>query len=200
MSTKNSKNLLKTICKPHVGCGCGKPELSDVYEPTPKPKKATISSGHSPCSKTCNRSTSCSSSAAERNVGSSSNEDYNCTSTTTLSFKVNDSSESETDPKISKVLSPCPKIVDSIAVVKDSNDPYQDFRHSMLQMIMEKEIYSKDDLKELLNCFLQLNSPCHHDIIVQAFTEIWNDDQKAKLCVRHDDDQGGDDQPHESTV
>ncbi|KAJ0088760.1 hypothetical protein Patl1_32676 [Pistacia atlantica] len=44
----------------------------------------------------------------------------------------------------------------------------------MLQMILEKEIYSKDDLKELLNCFLQLNSPYHHEIIVRAFTEIWN--------------------------
>ncbi|KAH7554146.1 hypothetical protein JRO89_XS12G0120100 [Xanthoceras sorbifolium] len=46
--------------------------------------------------------------------------------------------------------------------------------HSMLQMILENEIYSKEDLKELLNCFLQLNSPYHHEIIVRAFTEIWN--------------------------
>ncbi|KAK4396576.1 Transcription repressor OFP6 [Sesamum angolense] len=62
----------------------------------------------------------------------------------------------------------------SVAVEKDSDDPYLDFRQSMLQMILEKEIYSKDDLKELLNCFLQLNSPYYHGIIVRAFTEIWN--------------------------
>ncbi|CAH1436591.1 unnamed protein product [Lactuca virosa] len=62
----------------------------------------------------------------------------------------------------------------SLAVEKDSNDPYVDFRESMLQMIREKEIYGKDDLRELLNCFLQLNSPYYHGIIVRAFTEIWN--------------------------
>ncbi|KAL8132103.1 hypothetical protein AgCh_007846 [Apium graveolens] len=63
---------------------------------------------------------------------------------------------------------------ESLAVEKDSEDPYLDFRQSMLQMILENEIYSKNDLKELLNCFLQLNSPYHHGIIVRAFTEIWN--------------------------
>ncbi|XP_059311380.1 transcription repressor OFP6-like [Lycium ferocissimum] len=66
------------------------------------------------------------------------------------------------------------KIVGSVAVVKDSDDPFKDFRQSMLQMIMEKEIYSCDDLNELLNCFLKLNSSSHHDVIVQAFMEIWN--------------------------
>ncbi|KAL9664168.1 hypothetical protein QQ045_019566 [Rhodiola kirilowii] len=63
---------------------------------------------------------------------------------------------------------------DGLAVEKDSDDPYLDFRQSMLQMIVENEIYSKDDLRELLNCFLQLNSPYHHGIIIRAFTEIWN--------------------------
>ncbi|KAM2242475.1 hypothetical protein ACFX1S_009428 [Malus domestica] len=46
-------------------------------------------------------------------------------------------------------------------------------RHSMLHMILENEIYSKDDLRELLNCFLQLNFPYNHDIIIRVFTEIW---------------------------
>ena len=63
---------------------------------------------------------------------------------------------------------------EGLAVEKDSDDPYLDFRHSMLQMILENEIYSKEDLRELLNCFLQLNSPYHHGVIVRAFTEIWN--------------------------
>lgn len=61
-----------------------------------------------------------------------------------------------------------------MAVEKDSDDPYLDFRRSMLQMILENEIYSKDGLRELLNCFLQLNSPQHHGVIVRAFTDIWN--------------------------
>nr|GMD88058.1 transcription repressor OFP6-like [Ipomoea batatas] len=61
---------------------------------------------------------------------------------------------------------------EGVAVEKDSSDPYLDFRQSMLQMILERNIYSKDDLKVLLNCFLQLNSPYYHGIIVRAFTEI----------------------------
>ncbi|XP_060177071.1 transcription repressor OFP8-like [Lycium barbarum] len=63
---------------------------------------------------------------------------------------------------------------ESVAVEKDSDDPYVDFRQSMLQMILAKEIYSKEELRELLNCFLQLNSPYYHGIIVRAFTEIWH--------------------------
>ncbi|KAL4324916.1 hypothetical protein GQ457_11G008310 [Hibiscus cannabinus] len=63
---------------------------------------------------------------------------------------------------------------ESLAVEKESDDPYLDFRYSMLQMILEKEIYSKDELKELLRCFLKLNSPYYHGIIVTAFTDIWN--------------------------
>ncbi|TYG39050.1 hypothetical protein ES288_D13G272500v1 [Gossypium darwinii] len=71
-----------------------------------------------------------------------------------------------------------PKIMDSIMVVKDSHDPYLDFRHSMLQMIEEKHIYSADELQELLQCFLELNSPCHHRVIVEAFMAI----SRRKLC------------------
>ncbi|CAK9320198.1 unnamed protein product [Citrullus colocynthis] len=63
---------------------------------------------------------------------------------------------------------------ESVAVEKDSDDPYLDFRHSMVQMILENEIYSKEDLRGLLRCFLQLNSPSHHGIIVRAFSEIWD--------------------------
>ncbi|KAJ6382445.1 hypothetical protein OIU77_030984 [Salix suchowensis] len=63
---------------------------------------------------------------------------------------------------------------ESVAIEKDSDDPYLDFRHSMLQMILEKQIYSKDDLRQLLDCFLQLNSPYCHGVIIKAFTEIWN--------------------------
>ncbi|KVH90613.1 transcription repressor OFP6-like [Cynara cardunculus var. scolymus] len=69
----------------------------------------------------------------------------------------------------------------SLAVEKDSDDPYVDFRESMLQMIMEKEIYGREDLRELLNCFLQLNSPYYHGIIIRAFTEIWNNVLSFKL-------------------
>ncbi|XP_030521053.2 transcription repressor OFP6-like [Rhodamnia argentea] len=73
------------------------------------------------------------------------------------------------------VVSPCRKITNSVAMAKESEDPYEDFKRSMLQMVFEKEIHSKHDLRELLNCFLQLNPPAHHDVISRAFAEIWND-------------------------
>ncbi|MQL77661.1 hypothetical protein Taro_010075 [Colocasia esculenta] len=65
-------------------------------------------------------------------------------------------------------------VAESVAVVKDSQDPYMDFGDSMLQMILEKEIYAWEDLRELLHRFLALNSPCHHDAILRAFSEIYN--------------------------
>ncbi|KAE8651102.1 hypothetical protein Csa_001266 [Cucumis sativus] len=68
----------------------------------------------------------------------------------------------------------------SVAVEKDSNDPYVDFRQSMLQMILENEIYTQEGLRELLSCFLHLNSPCNHGIIIRAFAEIWD----SVFCAR----------------
>ncbi|KAK1550518.1 hypothetical protein Q3G72_020360 [Acer saccharum] len=65
------------------------------------------------------------------------------------------------------------KVKDSFAVVKSSRDPYNDFRTSMVEMIIEKQIFSAKDLEQLLQCFLSLNSYHHHRIILEVFTEIW---------------------------
>ncbi|KAA0046568.1 hypothetical protein IC582_004124 [Cucumis melo] len=65
------------------------------------------------------------------------------------------------------------KVKDSFAVVKKSSDPYNDFRMSMLEMIVEKQIFSAKDLEQLLQCFLSLNSHHHHNVILEVFTEIW---------------------------
>ncbi|EHA8592366.1 transcription repressor OFP8 [Cocos nucifera] len=67
------------------------------------------------------------------------------------------------------------RIEESVAVVKESNDPLGDFRRSMLQMIVEEEIVDGEELRELLRRFLSLNSPCHHDLILRAFVEIWDE-------------------------
>lgn len=63
---------------------------------------------------------------------------------------------------------------DSFAVVKKSEDPYEDFKRSMMDMIWEKQMFEEGDLEQLLQCFLSLNSPRHHKVIVDAFAEIWN--------------------------
>lgn len=65
------------------------------------------------------------------------------------------------------------KVRESFAVVKKSEDPYEDFKRSMLEMVMGKQMFEASDLEELLQCFLTLNSRQYHGIIVEAFSEIW---------------------------
>ncbi|KAK3007039.1 hypothetical protein RJ639_016658 [Escallonia herrerae] len=174
MSSNNKRRLLDKIFKTSRGCGCGRPKLSDVIQPKPKPTpKASIDSKSS-------LHHSSSSSWERSGCGHSVNDDDEDYTSTTFSLNINtpsstlSPSQHENDPNCSQTVSPCPKICNSVAVVKDSDDPYVDFRQSMLQMILEKGIYSKGDLQKLLILFLQLNSPSHHQIIVQAFVEIWN--------------------------
>ncbi|GMI82512.1 ARABIDOPSIS THALIANA OVATE FAMILY PROTEIN 7, ovate family protein 7 [Hibiscus trionum] len=65
------------------------------------------------------------------------------------------------------------KVSESVAVITKSEDPYEDFKRSMLEMILEKQMFEAKDLEQLLQCFLSLNSSQHHEIIVEAFAEIW---------------------------
>eukprot|EP01018_Ginkgo_biloba_P016792 Gb_20898 [translate_table: standard] len=74
------------------------------------------------------------------------------------------------------------KIGESVVVVKSSEDPYMDFRSSMLQMIFEKQIFKASELIELLECFLSLNSREHHGLIIRVFTEIC--EKNFKVCNR----------------
>ncbi|KAK3003844.1 hypothetical protein RJ639_019618 [Escallonia herrerae] len=64
---------------------------------------------------------------------------------------------------------------DSFAVVKSSVDPQQDFRDSMIEMIIEKGIRQQEELEELLVCYLTLNSDEYHDIIIKTFRQVWFD-------------------------
>lgn len=62
---------------------------------------------------------------------------------------------------------------ESVPVAVESAEPYEDFRESMVQMVVEKEIYAWDDLNDLLHQFLSLNSPRHHPLILHAFADLW---------------------------
>ncbi|MQL93885.1 hypothetical protein Taro_026528 [Colocasia esculenta] len=64
------------------------------------------------------------------------------------------------------------KVAESFAVVKRSEDPYLDFRRSMVEMVVEKGMYEEGDLEELLQCLLSLNSRRHHAAIARAFSDI----------------------------
>ncbi|XP_041027712.1 transcription repressor OFP6-like [Juglans microcarpa x Juglans regia] len=162
MPTTRRKLLLNTVSV-DITCSCRKLKLFHIFHPKPRPKKPTYQ-----------RHNHYSSSS------SSSREKENTTTTTINStfspyIDYSQHSDTETEIKSSRSVRGFGRIDgESVAVEKDSDDPYMDFRHSMLQMILENEIYCKDDLRELLNCFLQLNSPYNHGLIVQAFTDIWN--------------------------
>ena len=58
------------------------------------------------------------------------------------------------------------------AVEKSSSDPREDFRCSMLEMIMEQQIFGATEMEGLLRSYLSLNPPYHHHTIVQVFSEI----------------------------
>ncbi|KAG6412424.1 hypothetical protein SASPL_125102 [Salvia splendens] len=85
----------------------------------------------------------------------------------------------ETTParlSVFKKLIPCTvegKVKESFAIVKRSENPLEDFKKSMMDMIVEKQMFDKKDLEQLLQCFLSLNSTNYHGIIVEAFSQIW---------------------------
>ncbi|KAL0460013.1 UNVERIFIED_CONTAM: Transcription repressor OFP6 [Sesamum latifolium] len=172
MSSRRILKLKSILLKANGGCGCAK-KATDIVEPKPKPKSNASSSDQ--------KSTHCPPSSGQ-SISILDDEDY---TSTTFSVNIDDTSpqyccrREQHEHDHTKNVSPYPEIQDTeiqdtFAVVKDSDDPYQDFRQSMLQMIVEKQIYSSDDLQQLLHCFLQLNSPRHHEVILRAFMEIWN--------------------------
>ncbi|KAF0917319.1 hypothetical protein E2562_017494 [Oryza meyeriana var. granulata] len=59
------------------------------------------------------------------------------------------------------------------AVVKRSRDPYTDFRASMVEMVVGRQMFGAAELERLLRSYLSLNAPRHHPVILQAFSDIW---------------------------
>ncbi|CAN6314216.1 unnamed protein product [Urochloa humidicola] len=64
---------------------------------------------------------------------------------------------------------------ESVAVVRETEDPLGEFRRSMVQMILEKGITGGAELRELLHRFLSLNAACHHHLILRAFADVWEE-------------------------
>lgn len=173
MSTTTRKKLRVNRVSVDLGCNCRRPKLSFLFN-----SKSKGSSDSQNNKKKLNQ-----------NHHSSTNsiwEKEDCTPTTTTTLSSNnmyyysspfsdETTRSSNGSSYSKTFGGFGRTGrEGVAIEKDSEDPYLDFRHSMLQMILENEIYSKDDLKQLLNCFLSINSPSNHGIIIRAFTEIWN--------------------------
>jgi len=158
----NRKSLVKTLFSSNKSCGCIKIKPSNVLEPSQKPK-ISVYENTNPNSLTSH----------DANANNTNDKDF--TSTTILNDNGNNNNNY-------RILKPGTKLIDSIAVEKESKEPYEDFRNSILQMILEREICSENDLQELLECFLQLNAKCHHHIIVEAFMETCEEIFPKKLC------------------
>ncbi|XP_073396582.1 uncharacterized protein [Physcomitrium patens] len=79
------------------------------------------------------------------------------------------------------VPAPAPKLQSNVSkervavVVESSYDPYNDFRESMIEMIVDQDIQETCDLEELLQCYLSLNEAEYHNVIVDVFTDVWHE-------------------------
>ena len=62
-----------------------------------------------------------------------------------------------------------------LRVEKDSLNPYHDFRESMHEMIMHKGMDEAEDMEDLLYHYLKLNPQDLHEIIRNAFSDVWID-------------------------
>jgi uncharacterized protein (TIGR01568 family) len=58
------------------------------------------------------------------------------------------------------------------AVVKQSCNPYMDFRSSMVEMVAEQKVISVKEMERLLQSYLSLNATHHHPVIVRVFEDI----------------------------
>jgi uncharacterized protein (TIGR01568 family) len=64
------------------------------------------------------------------------------------------------------------KFVVMVAMEKCSYDPREDFRESMIEMIMANRIQEPKDLRNLLNYYISMNSEEYHGIILEVFHEV----------------------------
>lgn len=66
-------------------------------------------------------------------------------------------------------------VFNSIAMVKSSYNPQRDFKESMMEMVLTKQLRRSEDLEQLLQCYLSLNAEQYHHIIVEGFQEVCAD-------------------------
>lgn len=64
------------------------------------------------------------------------------------------------------------KFIVMVAMEKCSYDPREDFRESMVEMIMANRLEEPKDLRSLLNYYMSMNSEEYHGIILEVFHEV----------------------------
>ncbi|XP_042436448.1 transcription repressor OFP8-like [Zingiber officinale] len=173
MASGMRKFLLRHPVVVEAGCGCRRPKLPSFFSCSTKSKPQSDGGFLSPSTTTSHWGTS--SFTATTAGDSSSTSRCNLSPERPKETAAAEGGRRKPRRKKSKrAAAPRKGVVDgSVAVVKDSSDPFLDFRDSMLQMIVEMEIYAWEDLRDLLHRFLALNAPRHHHLILRAFAEIW---------------------------
>uniref|UniRef100_A0A6N2KWT7 Transcription repressor n=1 Tax=Salix viminalis TaxID=40686 RepID=A0A6N2KWT7_SALVM len=63
------------------------------------------------------------------------------------------------------------KFIVMVAMEKSSYDPREDFRDSMVEMIMANRLQETKDLRSLLNYYVTMNSEEYHGMILEVFHE-----------------------------
>ncbi|KAL1827934.1 hypothetical protein ACET3Z_006346 [Daucus carota] len=61
---------------------------------------------------------------------------------------------------------------ESIVLAMESEDPYEDFKGSMLEMVESHGLKDWECLEELLEWYLKMNGKMNHGVIVQAFVDL----------------------------
>ncbi|XP_039127160.1 transcription repressor OFP13-like [Dioscorea cayenensis subsp. rotundata] len=72
---------------------------------------------------------------------------------------------------------------ESLMMTMASDDPYQDFRTSMEEMVEAHGVKEWPHLQELLHCYLKLNEKKTHKVILLAFVDLL-----MQLMAKHDHD------------
>ncbi|KAL9392853.1 hypothetical protein Peur_016773 [Populus x canadensis] len=67
------------------------------------------------------------------------------------------------------------KFIVMVAMEKSSYDPREDFRESMVEMIMANRLQEPKDLRSLLNYYMSMNSEEYHGMILEVFHELFTD-------------------------
>ncbi|KAL0910500.1 hypothetical protein M5K25_021489 [Dendrobium thyrsiflorum] len=172
MSSSSKRFLLRHPTVVDTGCSCRSSKLSSFFTLSSSQKHKSLKTPFfSPSSATTTTSQSDFSHDAPTTHRSSSFDDSQSSSPSPTNFPADYLREKKRGLKKKKKG----VMEQSVAVVKESWNPYLDFRASMMVMIVENEIYAWDNLCDLLNQFLSLNSPDQHRHILRAFAEIWNE-------------------------
>lgn len=64
------------------------------------------------------------------------------------------------------------KFIVMVAMEKSSYDPREDFRESMVEMIMANRLQEPKDLRSLLNYYMSMNSEEYRGMILEVFHEV----------------------------